>query len=429
MKKNSESWLHLLAAAYIAATFFIMVLRFPAVGYKIQPAELAFLPLLAVCGFRYGRQLLPGRLGWLEWALLAYIASNFISAIGAGSFSALMDSLGRAYLVLVFYCFYTYARREGRRAVCTIERAFLFGGALSAAAGLAGWALAMAGYPNFAVRLYEDYPYLGTVYRTAAFTPGMSMLISLLLFPLLLAYARAREQGSRVYYGLFLLIAACALLNFSKTLLLAGLGLFLIRHKNLAKTKKAALVALAVCAFFFLSEWVLLPTEQAGQRLHSKIYSSGEAYGAIGGYTVIESSYLALQKAALALGLQRPLLGVGPGEFPRYLPKLKAQGLYPAHMPGFDPHSTWLGAFAELGTIGFLTVSFMAFCFFREISGAIRKDAFLLALSLFLLFTLAESLLLDVLNFRHLWVLLGCGLGVQQFYLASSEARHRIATN
>lgn len=416
MKKNNESWLHVLAGIYIAATFFIMVLRFPVVGYKVQPAELAFLPLLAVCGFRYGWQLLPGRLGWLEWALLAYIAVNFISAIGAGSFSALMDSLGRAYLVLVFYCFYAFTRREGKRAVRTVEWAFLIGGALSATAGLTGWVAAMAGYPNFAVRLYEDYPYLGTVYRTAAFTPGMSMLISLLLFPLLLAYARARENKSPVYYGLFLLIAACALLNFSKTLLLASLGLFLIRYKDLPKTKKAALVALAICTFFFLSEWVLLPSGQAGQRLHSKIYSSGEAYGTIGGYTIIGSSYLALQKAALALGLQHPILGVGPGEFPRYLPELKDRGLYPAHIPDFDPHSTWLGAFAELGVVGLLTLSVLVFCFIHEIGDAIRKDVFLLALSLFLLFTLAESLLLDVLNFRHLWVLLGCGLGARPYW-------------
>ncbi|MEZ4988742.1 MAG: hypothetical protein R2795_27585, partial [Saprospiraceae bacterium] len=79
---------------------------------------------------------------------------------------------------------------------------------------LVGYAAALLGYPNEAIRTYHSYPYLGTVYRTAGLTGGPGMLVSVLLLPSLYAWVNWR-RGTQSFVPLAILLAAI-FLSFSK---------------------------------------------------------------------------------------------------------------------------------------------------------------------------------------------------------------------
>lgn len=426
---------HLFAALYILGSFFIMVLQFPVVGYKIQAAELVFPLLFFSAVLRYGKTLIPSKAGPLEIFLAGYLLINIISASASGSVSALLESLGRGYLILVFYCFYAFAARESKAAEKVIPAAFLTGALVSATAGIAGWLLASAGHPNFAVRTYVDYPYLGTLYRASGFTPGMTMLLSLLLFPLLYLWRRLLRKGrskpvfERVALAVLL---TCALLTFSKTLILLGLSFLLtwsFPHARFSRAVSMTAVIVTALLFWTGTHFIFTSDPQTADQLQSTNYSAGEILSSPGGLAVLPTSYTALKKAAWLTGSRHPLFGTGPGEFNRALPGLKAVGQFPSHLPDYDPHSTWLGAFAETGIPGLLMTILLwiywARLFYRQ-RHQVLKHPVLLPIGIFLLATLIESVALDIMNFRHLWVLLGVACG---WLLGKLTPSHRDSEN
>jgi len=136
----------------------------------------------------------------------------------------------------------------------------------------------------------------------------------------------------------------------------------------------------------------------------------------------LETSYLALKRAGLSVGSKHVLLGVGPGEFNKYLPEEKKLGVYPEHLPDYDPHSTWVGAFAETGILGLLglivlTISGGLFCMRRSTSAIWASSDLMLPVGVSILLLLIASVSLDIMNFRYLWAPFGLLVGV----LASKE--------
>ena len=76
----------------------------------------------------------------------------------------------------------------------------------------------------------------------------------------------------------------------------------------------------------------------------------------LGRVQIVETTYTTLKRANWRIALSHPVIGVGPGQSNTYLPGLKAAGIYPAHLPNYDPHSTWMGAFSETGLVGLATL-------------------------------------------------------------------------
>ena len=98
--------------------------------------------------------------------------------------------------------------------------------------------------------------------------------------------------------------------------------------------------------------------------------------------------------------------GVGTGNFNEQLRMYKNKGLIPEKLSGFDPHSTYLGAFAENGFFaGIMLLVFFAFVLKKFIKRKdLFNDSFLLALFLIYLIFLIEAISTDIFNFRHLWL-------------------------
>ncbi|MEO0734476.1 MAG: hypothetical protein AAFZ52_16685, partial [Bacteroidota bacterium] len=356
---EARDWYERLLLLYVGLLPFVRIALLPVVDAKVQPTELVFLPLLFFGWQRYGRSL------WaidprLRWAGLAYLFWNLLSALVAWNLPAVLEACGRGYLLLVALLVAAYVRERGEAAVWMLLRYFLYGTTVLAFCTYLGYLAALFGYDNSMVQVYGNYPYLGTVLRAKGFTAGAGMLIIVLQLAVPYAWWGWRTGRLSLFWLAFLL--PLAVLTLAKEVLLVGLGLALVDPWFRGLTRKwgrgpacevrygVGLVS-AVAVVFWLGTHLILQARQpvAETSLAGTNYTSNELVWQGERWQLLETSYLSLKKAAVHVAGQYPVFGVGPGQFGRHLPSLKESGQYPAHLPDYDPHSTWLGALAETG--------------------------------------------------------------------------------
>lgn len=415
-KANTKGLLWLLLA-YAALVPFVKVVFLPYFDAKIQPTELIFLALLPVALLHFRRLLWPSG-AWLRGAIVAYLLANLVSGVWSGDLSALLEAAGRIYLLLLALIVAT-AIRTGRQGLSRkLLDAFLYGTAVLAVISYAGWIAAMLGYHNELVQVYGNYPYLGTVVRARGFTGGAGMLIIVLLLPTLYAWRSWRDGQKSI--GWLLLLLPLAAITFSKECLLLGLGLLLVEPmfiKHGRSLRKWAIGAGAL-VFWFGTHFIVQARQPVAESdLAGTFYTSGELIWVGENYQLLESSYSALKRAGVSVAAKHPWLGVGPGQFGRFLPAEKAAGVYPEHLPLYDPHSTWLGAFSETGVFGFLSLLVLSLVFYRRfdrVQAPAEEEGLVDIMRVFLLLMLILSVSKDVANVRFLWLTIGILLGLSQ---------------
>lgn len=410
---------------------FVRIALLPVVDAKIQPTELIFLVLAPLAVLAYGRSLWPKDL-LLRVGLIAYLGANVVSAAVSQNLSAGLESLGRIYLALLALMVARYVAEAPEKHGRQLLDYFLYGTAALAVCTYFGYALALVDGPNSMVQVYGNYPYLGTVLRAKGFTAGAGMLIIVLLLPTLYAWRGWRDGRLRI--GWFVLLLPLAFLTFAKEILLLGLGLLLVdpwvskavftasfATFGRVRWMRGAVVG-AVAMIFWLGTHYIVQEHRpfAETDLAGTNYTAGNVVWSNEDYQIIETSYTELKKASVSVAAQYPLVGVGPGQFGRALPAEKAAGRYPASLPDYDPHSTWLGALAETGALGFVGLLLLVFALWRSIRGVgerVFPPDVRLPLLIFLLLIVILSVSKDVMNFRFLWFGLGILLGGISFRL------------
>lgn len=132
-------------------------------------------------------------------------------------------------------------------------------------------------------------------------------------------------------------------------------------------------------------------------------------------FQLTETTYVATKRAALALLADEPWFGVGPDRMEVLAGSKVATGDYPANLPHFRPHSTWCGALAETGWLGFLALSWLVIAIVRRAVRYFKSSppsADERVLIAFLLLILGASLIVETLHLRYVWVPVGMLLGV-----------------
>jgi hypothetical protein len=170
---------------------------------------------------------------------------------------------------------------------------------------------------------------------------------------------------------------------------------------------------------FWFGTHFIIQTRQpvAESDLAGTFYTSGELVWVGENYQLLESSYSALKRAGVSVVFKYPWLGVGPGQFGRFLPAEKASGVYPEHLPLYDPHSTWLGSFSETGVFGFVSLLLLSLVFYRRFTNfepSAEASGMVSCIKVFLLLMLVVSVSTDVANVRFLWLAIGIMLGMSQ---------------
>ncbi len=404
---------------------FVRVLLLPVVDAKLQPTELIFLLLAPLALWHYGWSLWP-RDRSLQWGIVVYLAANGIAAISAGEVPALLEALGRIYLVLLALIVGRWVAEKPQERRDKTLRYFLYGTAVLALFTYVGYFRAVAGDLNSMVQVYGNYPYLGTVLRAKGFTAGAGMLIIVLLLPLLYAWNQWRRGKLRIWW--FILLFPLAILTFAKEVLLLGLGLLLVEpivqrfSSGRGRWVQGGLIG-AVAVIFWLGTHFIVQERQpfAASSLAGTNYTAGHVVWQGDDYQVIATSYTELKKAGVAVARQHPWLGVGPGQFGRALPAEKEAGRYPANLPDYDPHSTWVGAWAETGVFGFAGLILLFLAFGRRTLALLPTTS--QVVPVFLLLILIMSVSKDVMNFRFLWLALGLVLGLSPGVFSSGNLK------
>ena len=121
-------------------------------------------------------------------------------------------------------------------------------------------------------------------------------------------------------------------------------------------------------------------------------------------------SYYLLKRVAVEAFRRAPLTGVGVGTFPMETERAYQQGKLHVPYRAMDPHSTWFGRAAEAGLIGLGglmllvgAVGWMA----RRVSVRPSAGWITRAFAAGCVGLLVNSLNVDILNFRFLWMALG----------------------
>ena len=380
------------------------ILVLPLIGDKAQLSDLLF-PLMAVYFYKENKNRLR-EIIIPNGPLIAFVILldlGLITALIHYNLNTLVESFARYYLFLlgamVFAHFYwkTYTFRFK-----FFSSAFILAASSGAIIGLFGYLLLVLGYQTPLVSYYGDFPLLGDIYRLRAFfaTPNMLILLCGIAILFLL-----NMKGFRFKKILLLIFGLTLLLSFSKgvLVLLAPLVIHLLKISRDKILLKTVLWLSCIIPFFFLTH-LQIRTEESNIQTE---YSNQEALFEVQDYLLIKTTYLYLKEQSIVAFKENPLLGKGIGNFNAFIDKQKAKGNYPNHFYSFDPHSSWLGTLAEQGILAFMALSYLVLYLIRQRKKLIRQSSLNKVLLSFMLITLIESISMDMLNFRFLYILLG----------------------
>lgn len=407
-----------LLCAYFFFIPFTQVLFLPTLGAKVQLPELIFLGLLPAIIWRFRREKINVELpSIIVIGLIAYLVTNIASSIVSNSLQSFLEALGRVYLAIVLCVSALMFKLERHKVSYKILKCWYLGAVFMASLGIIGYVLAISGYITELVRVYLNYPYFGTWIRASGLAGTPGMFIWVLMLPTLWSWYYLR-RNFKFCLGFFVLLMAC-ILSWSKEIVLLVLGCVLLDPWITRLVKNVSLwmfSGIVIIFFWFLTHVIIISAnEVSSSYLGGTDYTSERILYTSGEIQLIETSYLALKRAAYSIGTANPWLGVGPGQFNNYLAKVVNDRMYPIHLPIYDPHSTWWGSFAETGILGVLAL--FIFCYslvylaIRNIN-TFSKVAEAKIIAIYLLIILVESVHYDVMNFRHLWAPLGLFLGV-----------------
>lgn len=394
---------------FLISTAFLEFPLYPEWNHRVQLPELIFLIIVVglISGIFIGKVKLQFSWTYLDLAVGGYLLINVVSALFHPTSSSFLEVFGKFYLAGIYLIF-----RLGILYGWINWKVIIKGIALLALTIIlmTFWAygVLLFGQENSLLTKFVDYPYFGTVYRAKATLQTPSMYISTVNWCFLFLMTDSYHSGFSWPKGLLLCgLMGCALLSLAKGFLLTVLislvviTLYLFYQKRRLLVPVVSIVVL-VC-YIGITNFVYISHPQKVQIGATFLEQSPQISDA----HWVPSSYWAVKKAAWITGTGNVWLGVGPGNFNGHLATLKKQGDYPDHLPLYDPHSVWLGAFAETGVFGLIAVIVLVGIATKQVLVMGGTHPFRLCLIIWLLVFIIEGFNGDLMNFRHYWIQFG----------------------
>lgn len=402
------------------------LLFLPVVGHKVQIPELVFLIWLIISYKDFRKLSDPGFRVPFDYVVLLWPFAIIIPGVVNG-FNApqIFELVGAFYLVTLYFLLRVTISKQMIR---EIPGVLVWSAAMAAILGISGWLLYVVFNFETPLILPRSYPYLGELAQIQALTVHPNMLASILMTGIILQYAKTMMDSpvlkSKNIALLTVLVAGMAL-TFSKTVIpmVSGLTLvtlyFLYHAKNLGNPRKTGWLMFSFSMLFFVlfslvSHFYISKPES--DNLHGVARENfitetplklvnvhGQTYG------IYPVSYYHNKKAALLAFQRSGFWGVGGGNFNSFTAQLKKEGVYPEQFPDHDPNSSWSGIMAELGIPGMVIMLVFASVLGCMAVKNLKKapTGMNLALMALLMAILTEAVAIDVMNFRHYWVVFG----------------------
>jgi len=398
----------------------VYLLELPYVGNKVQLPELMFLGVLFGLFLSNGFhaflfpsawQKMSGAFRWEKSSILL-LTALLVSMLFHFSLTTIIELTGLAYLFVTALLIQIYALRRPSFEDF-IPSVFARLSLLLAIVNLMLMGLYLGGIslPGDWVEV-KYIPFLGNCPRIRGAMPSPALLASLMSVGLFFVVSR-KGQGILHFFKLALILFGL-ILTFSKSLILIlPLALALFIRVYVGKKRNwffNPLIFLFAIVLILFTHFVPIPSQKIDEAEAS--YLSEEVWIQTDDWQLRGTSYWMLKKAIWTTFGEAPLVGVGPGMFRQHLAGLQEDGRYPGDLPLYDPHSTFFGLLAELGLMGWLAFLFWAvvlFQMFRRLikGGPPEKQWLYRSLLAFFLLSFVESMFTDILNFRHMWILLG----------------------
>lgn len=322
-----------------------------------------------------------------------------------------LECLGIGYLIILFYCM-----QWGFECTCSsilkqkITSAFILFGWMMSIAALVAYLLSVYVDLNTTAQVYYNYPYFGDRFRLQGFTTTPAMYVSVISLPIGFSlYRHLFVSGKKMDLVAALFFTVVSFLTLSKSLLFIAVIWFILFGFKYQFFKKISLLisVFLLLAHVLLTHFLFLTEGQASEaKWKNGPYTSNESILKYNQLEVYGSGYYIFKASSWKIFKENFLFGIGPGQYNLKIEQLKSNKEYPENLPPYDPHSNWTGTLAITGISGFLVFLLIVISMFRSVLLANpSNDWFSFLLLLLLAIAFAESISMDIMNFRHYWIL------------------------
>jgi hypothetical protein len=345
--------------------------------------------------------------GWLLANILAGWHSGFDSVV-------VSEIIKTAYLVMLYMILkWTISPEIIKR----IVKVIILSSLIAALTGIIGLMLEYNSIETF-LAIKRPYPYLVQVIQAKGFTPSPNMLASIVMVGILFQTNKIlNNKIFKVYDALILIILLTGIiLTFSKTISLLIPGIILIwdskKQQQLLPFYHILIRTVVigfVIIYVFATHILIVSNNQNLEILSEEKYIAGAPILETDHFRFYSTQYTQLKKISIHGIVQSFPWGLGAGKFNNFAHKLKEKYPYRTHVPYPDPHSTYLGIFAELGVAGF----FLLLAFFSTIGLNVHKmsmemkqhSSLIIILGICFIIISLDAINTDIMNFRHYWIL------------------------
>ncbi|MDG1432671.1 MAG: O-antigen ligase family protein [Saprospiraceae bacterium] len=349
----------------------------------------------------------------LDFALIFYLGIVLITSFFAKNFHPFLDFFGLVYLFLNYLIIRLFLISIGQDFEKIIKTGILWMGIIAAIFGIIGIATTYFFSANSLGYIYQDYPYFGDTIRVSGFTSTPHMLASILNISILVLLISMFEKRSLRSIFVLIILSLAYIFTFAKivVLLIIGVIFIFLKKQKINPIVKNGLRVLSLSLFvfyMFATHFILINKSHPNLvEIRNKAFNTGEIIGETQNNYIIPTTYTTLKQSAFHLGKKYWITGVGAGNHGSYFNELKAEGLFPKHIPDYDPHSTYFGSFAETGIFGFVAILYLTFVLFKMSNHLLKTKKYYnlkIATSACLLIFFMEAISVDAINFRHLWL-------------------------
>lgn len=387
------------------------IIWLPILHYKVQITEFIFLILLYFSIiFLKNLKDLNAKLLLIDKAILIWFTIISINYISNNNIYTLTELVGQYYLITLYFIIQLiFIQSDSKKIIQLLSKAIYLQAILIILTILLGLILL---YFNLNIGVFQrfySYPYFGNIYRLKALTNEPVMLISILSIPFFFALSNEGKIKQKILkvsiISLIILLAIGKSTPFLVAILILGKEKIKWKNKITCQISKS-IACLLIFISIFLSHIIITKNEN---RQHLG-YGQSIPFYKIHSYHLYKSWYFIQKKKPINTFIQNPIMGVGGGNLVHTIAtKNKTERKNNERSIAYDPLSTYSGVLSEYGIIGFTGLLFLIFSIYYEWrnsnlnlhSGV--KWFFLACFSYFLL----EAVCTDILNFRHLWIILG----------------------
>ncbi len=374
-----------------------------------QWGDLLF-PVLLIAVWRGG----PHQRWWShrDWPLAFYLAVTLASsALSPDPLAGLQQLAKQAYVAAIFVVFRRLARDSS--VSHRLQRTFAaIMAALAAASMLVVFLRVPASVPVSVLGATHVLPFFGLVRRLRGtfLTPEMLGEALLVAFVLALSARSATQGRGRVLWTIMAaLLSGAGILTFSHSLAGFAVAAVLFAVVDVPSRVLRRLAWIAGFSVFTLVNAASVVDWGSQPNDYGVAPVSIDLVGIRVEWTL--SHYFALKQVAGTAFVRHPWSGIGPGRFPVETERAFQEGRLPARYRDKVPQCDPAGRLAETGFLGGLSLFLLWGSWLRGISSRFRAaPAAQRAAGAAVVGLLVNSLNVDVMNFRFLWLALAWAL-------------------